>query len=444
MSIVGCHLDVVTANPETWDFGKWNVETLIGMRHMLKYAADADPFSLTRDGDKLRGRGTTDCLGHVALLTQLFRELAIARPPLQRSLVGVWISNEENSKVLGVGVDELVKQGYLKHLLEGPLFWLDTADSRPCIGTGGIIAWQLTAHGKMFHSGLPHQSVNPLELASEALAHLQRRFYQDFPPHPQEVKYGFATPSTMKPTQWSYPGGSINQIPGQASVSGDCRLTPFYDLDKVTAAEGPGGPMGPSYWPYVVMAALQRYVEELNADLSVLPTRGPVSKYSLPAEGLTGRLELTFYDAQSQGIACNLDSPGYHALLAAFQDVLGSCTPFAITGSLPCIRELQDEGYDVQTLGFGLLSTYHAVNEHALLSDFVKGFRVLTRLIERLNQLEKVSLMLPAGGWLPALRNRHPMLMPAFEDPSNQALVAKLQELGSVDLLLPCKCEFLI
>ncbi|KAJ9526734.1 hypothetical protein QJQ45_017515 [Haematococcus lacustris] len=30
--------------------------------------------------------------------------------------------------------------------------------------------------------------------------------------------------------------------------------------------------------------------------------------------------------------------------------------------------------------------------------------------------------------------NRHPMLMPAFEDPSNQALVAKLQELGSIKL----------
>ncbi|KAJ9526238.1 hypothetical protein QJQ45_009701 [Haematococcus lacustris] len=32
------------------------------------------------------------------------------------------------------------------------------------------------------------------------------------------------------------------------------------------------------------------------------------------------------------------------------------------------------------------------------------------------------------------VRNLHPMLMPAFEDPSNQALVAKLQELGSIDL----------
>ncbi|KAJ9526068.1 hypothetical protein QJQ45_009524 [Haematococcus lacustris] len=32
------------------------------------------------------------------------------------------------------------------------------------------------------------------------------------------------------------------------------------------------------------------------------------------------------------------------------------------------------------------------------------------------------------------VRNRNPMLMPAFEDPSNQALVAKLQELGSINL----------
>ncbi|KAJ9512297.1 hypothetical protein QJQ45_012935 [Haematococcus lacustris] len=31
-------------------------------------------------------------------------------------------------------------------------------------------------------------------------------------------------------------------------------------------------------------------------------------------------------------------------------------------------------------------------------------------------------------------RNRHPMLMPAFEDPNNQALLSKLQELGSINL----------
>jgi hypothetical protein len=40
---------------------------------------------------------------------------------------------------------------------------------------------------------------------------------------------------------------------------------------------------------------------------------------------------------------------GYHALVAAFSEVLGKpCEPFSITGSLPCIRELQEEGFDVQ------------------------------------------------------------------------------------------------
>lgn len=36
---------------------------------------DFDPFTLSIEGDKLRGRGTTDCLGHVALLTELFRSV---------------------------------------------------------------------------------------------------------------------------------------------------------------------------------------------------------------------------------------------------------------------------------------------------------------------------------------------------------------------------------
>lgn len=46
-------------------------------------------------------------------------------------------------------------------------------------------------------------------------------------------RYGFATCSTLKPTQWSYPSGSINQIPGTATICGDCRITPFYDVEQV-------------------------------------------------------------------------------------------------------------------------------------------------------------------------------------------------------------------
>jgi len=46
-----------------------------------------------------------------------------------------------------------------------------------------------------------------MELVMEALKEVQERFYRDFPPHPEEERYAFATPSTMKPTQFSYPGG---------------------------------------------------------------------------------------------------------------------------------------------------------------------------------------------------------------------------------------------
>jgi acetylornithine deacetylase len=69
-------------------------------------------------------------------------------------------------------------------------------------------------------------------------------------------------------------------------------------------------------------------------------------------------------------------------MTAAFQQVYGSCKPYSITGSLPCIRELQEDGFDVQTMGFGLLSTYHANNEHAKLSDFAQGLRTLAAIIK--------------------------------------------------------------
>uniref|UniRef100_A0A6U4Z9L5 Peptidase M20 dimerisation domain-containing protein n=2 Tax=Hemiselmis andersenii TaxID=464988 RepID=A0A6U4Z9L5_HEMAN len=341
-SFVGSHLDVVPANPDDWDF---------------------DPFQLHVEGDMLKGRGVTDCLGHVALLTQLFSELAIKKPKLKVNVACVMIANEENSSILGIGVDELVKRGMLQHLKTGPIYWVDSADKQPCIGTAGCVAWELKSTGKLFHSGLPHQAINPIEMLMEALAYCQKRFYEDFPPHPDEEKYGFVTCSTMKPTQWTYPGGGVNQIPAEATICGDMRITPFY---KVQSA----------------FDALKRYVEDLNKDISQLPSRGPCSKYVLPADGLTGKLEVKMIGAPYSGIACKLDTPGHHALVSATKSVLGEAKPYSLTGSLPLVYELQQEGFDLQIVGYGLMRTYHAKNEHGLLSDFEHGFRILSKVIQ--------------------------------------------------------------
>ncbi|AEE83955.1 Acetylornithine deacetylase [Arabidopsis thaliana] len=351
LSFVGMHMDVVTANPDDWEF---------------------DPFSLSIDGDKLRGRGTTDCLGHVALVTELMKKLGQAKPALKSTVVAVFIASEENSSIPGVGVDMLVKDKLLDKLKSGPLlvsilYWIDTADKQPCVGTGGMIPWKLQFTGKLFHSGLAHKAINAMELAMEGLKEIQARFYRDFPPHPQEEVYGFATPSTMKPTQWCYPAGGINQIPGECTVSGDVRLTPFYDVKEV-------------------ITKLQEYVDDINGNIERLETRGPVSKYVLPDENLRGRLTLSF-DEASAGVACNLDSPGFHVLCKATEEVVGHVKPYSITGTLPLIRDLQDEGFDVQTSGYGLMATYHAKNEYCLLTDMCQGFDVFIRIISQLEQV---------------------------------------------------------
>ena len=49
-------------------------------------------------------------------------------------------------------------------------------------GTATAMMWKLRVKGRLFHSGLPHKGINSVELASEAVAYIQRRFYEDFPP----------------------------------------------------------------------------------------------------------------------------------------------------------------------------------------------------------------------------------------------------------------------
>ena len=42
--------------------------------------------------------------------------------------------SEESSAIPGVGVEKLVETGKLDFLKSGPLFWVDSADSQPCMG----------------------------------------------------------------------------------------------------------------------------------------------------------------------------------------------------------------------------------------------------------------------------------------------------------------------
>jgi acetylornithine deacetylase len=76
--------------------GVWYVQKLVTLTQL------SDPFKLSRDGDKIFGRGTTDCLGHVGLITLLLTHLATTKPSLTVSVCAVFICNEENSMIEGM------------------------------------------------------------------------------------------------------------------------------------------------------------------------------------------------------------------------------------------------------------------------------------------------------------------------------------------------------
>ena len=271
-------------------------------------------------------------------------------------VVAVIIANEELSSVGGIGIGKLVKDGKLDHLKNGPLYWLDSADFGPTIGTGGMATWKLTVEGKVSHSGFPQHGINAAELAFAATQALQDWFYANYPPHAKEYEYGFLVPSSLKPTRVQVENDTIAKIPAKAVVEGDIRLTPWYSGKEVKDG------------------ALA-FIEKL--DVRQLPAFGP-SRYHFAEAVGTVKLEL---GAPGGGIACDLTSSGYRVLHEAITAVRGEARPFALTGTLPYVRSLQQHGFDVQITGFGRMETYHAPNEFAELAHMGDGFRILSAIV---------------------------------------------------------------
>ena len=367
IGLMGAHTDVVPADPKTWS---------------------RDPFTLARDGDKLYGRGTSDCLCNVAITALVMRALSQHGSRLspktptttttqndddddnapEVGVVAVFIACEEADEA-DAGAPALVKAGVLRDVMcDGKsVVWLDGVNSKPLTGSSGVAAWRLTATGRRSHSGFPQDTVNSIELAMAATLELQRRFHKACPPRKEEETWGFESTSTMKPTQIASAQGSIGQIPPRCVVCGDIRLTPFYDAADVADK-------------------VKSWADGFNADLSALEDRSALSPDSHFGESHDrGKGHVAFEwlakDPRiEEGIACSLDSPTHAALVRAVESVKKSteaAKPVAMGGSLPSVRMLQRDGFDVQIIGFGVEQEFHADDEFCLMSDVRDGFKVL-------------------------------------------------------------------
>ena len=148
------------------------------------------------------------------------------------------------------------------------------------------------------------------------------------------------------------------------TMEGDVRLAPFYDVKDVKAA-------------------LENYVADINNDPSVVESgsHGPHSKYVLDSGNEKVAVKLSFIFPGENGIACNIDSDGFKALKTATQNVLGKVVPYSIGGSLPLIRDLQEQGFDVMIAGYGFSNKYHADNESVSITAMQQANGILSQVI---------------------------------------------------------------
>ncbi|EFJ28809.1 hypothetical protein SELMODRAFT_410560 [Selaginella moellendorffii] len=151
----------------------------------LVVTKEHSPFKLTQLEDGY-GRGTTDCLGHVALVTQLLKQMAEAKLRLKTTVAAVFIANEENATVLGIGTDALMDAHELD-FLKNDIEWIPPTNSlalEPVECLLGISQLMENFPTVVYQSRYIVQyrkGIHAIELASEALKEIQDCFYNDFP-----------------------------------------------------------------------------------------------------------------------------------------------------------------------------------------------------------------------------------------------------------------------
>lgn len=344
LGIMGSHMDVVPANPSEW-------------KH--------NPFELTIDElnpDILYGRGTTDCLGHIALLIEILKDLSTNNIRLDYTLAIVLISDEECGSDPTIGVSHMAKDKLLDFMKNNPIYWLDASDIYPTVGSGTGMAWELTVTGKSGHSGFPENTLNPILGANYAIFRMLSTFKSNFPKHPLEFKYNFRYSSHMKPTQLIQTNNSVNQIPESVTIRGDVRLVPFYD-------------------PFKVKEVMNKLFEELNTlESNPFESYHDAFKFELDSERMI--FDLKWMGDPYEGIYCDLESKGFKLLANSTKKFVNNMNVVSSLGSLPLISDLKKMGFDMQIIGYGVGKAYHAKDEFCTFSGMKIGYDILMNMIE--------------------------------------------------------------
>ncbi|MCK0150668.1 acetylornithine deacetylase [Marivita sp. S6314] len=193
--LLSAHTDVVPVTGQTWTRA---------------------PFSLSREGDRVFGRGTTDMKGYVACM--LHAADRAARADLNEPLKLLFSYDEE---IGCVGIQEMI--GKVPSLVGTPraCFVGEPTEMQVAIGHKGKAALEAVCTGQAGHSSLAPHFVNALHMAADMVIGL--RDLQDWFAQNGERDDGYDVPySTIHVGKLSG-GVALNIVPDQAKLTFEYR-----------------------------------------------------------------------------------------------------------------------------------------------------------------------------------------------------------------------------
>ncbi len=149
---VSGHMDVVSANADSWE---------------------TDPFKLTKKGDKLYGRGSTDMKSGLAALVIAMLELKESGQPINGTIRLLATAGEEIGQP---GAELLQNQGYIDDI-DGLLIGEPSAN-RAVFANDGELDISIRSHGKTAHSSTPAAGNNAVEHLLNVLEQIRHRMAQ--------------------------------------------------------------------------------------------------------------------------------------------------------------------------------------------------------------------------------------------------------------------------
>lgn len=177
------------------------------------------PFRLTREGDRLYGRGTTDMKGYLASMLSLATRAA--KMPPERPLM-LAISYDEEVGCVGIRqmLPDYKALGWLPELcIVG-----EPTGMRPATGHKGKVALMAVCRGSAGHSSLAPRYANALYVAAEFIAALRRM--QDAYAASASQDAGYDVPYSTVHAGWMQGGTALNIVPAHARIAFELRHLP--------------------------------------------------------------------------------------------------------------------------------------------------------------------------------------------------------------------------